>query len=248
MSKGKIISLGFEIIAIALASFAAFVAFAVLPSAVLAAITIATPNLIPQGNINTNQQVSITNNVNSTNDIASVLLEMKNSTSDMSNSSIANYTLGLVGPRTNGNWIIFFGGSPGIYQITRVFAKDNTSAIQTADYTNTFIGFKIIGLTPTSTTTTTGMANVTTTTTTTQTAASAVTSASTTSTSITQTSAGGSFLDMVTSTLTSNPIFIVIIAAIIIVPIIILVIVLKRRPKDVDVLPESQPPQESSTY
>jgi len=237
MNNEKVIFLAIATIAFTL------IAFAVFPSAVFAAITINTPTLLPQGNINTNQQVSITTNVVSTNDITGVVLEMKNSTSDLSNSSISNYTLGLVGARTNGNWIIFFGGNPGIYQINRIFATDNTTAVQTADYTGTFIGFRIIGAAATSTTTTTSIINVTTTTTTqttTTTGAATTSITTTTTTSIIEISPFEKILDF----FTSNPIYVIIIALIIIVPIVILVIVLKRRPKDV--LPEPQ--QEGSEY
>lgn len=210
------------------------------PSAVFAAMVIGTPILTPnKGTYSSGDQIIVTIPVTSQNDTTGVVMEVKNSTSDLSNSTYLNYTLILVGSRTNGNWIYTITVFPGIYQITRVFVTDNSSFIQVATYDMNIIGFRVVS--PTTTTTTTA-ANATTTTTT----MTNITTQATTSTS-SQTPAasplGGTFLDLITSLFT-NPVYILLITLIIIVPIIIWLFFKKKTPKDV--LPEPQ--QEGSTY
>lgn len=205
-------------------------AFIILPTSAGAAITIHNPVLTPnKATYSSGESIIITFGINSDNDTVSFIMELMNSTLDLSNSTLQNYTSTLVGSPTNGNWMYVLDASTGIYQITRAFATDNSSYVQTADYTQSFLGFKVLE----ANSTTNATANTTTTTTATNTEALPTTTTTTQSIG----SQGspydvGSPLGYVMTVFTSNPIFLVIIVIIIVVPIIILIYVLKKRTKN----------------
>lgn len=228
----------------------ALIALAVFPSAALATVTIGTPTF-NKDQVSEGQEEVITVPVVSDNDVTSVVIEMKNTTLDLANSTYQNITTSLTGSPTNGHWIYFFHGYAGIYQIWKVFGTDNRSAIGTADYTNTFIGFRVTGsatTTTTITTATTATSSTNLTTTTTTSAQTATTSATSSSTAISSTTTSstlfqGTPFEGIASFFQNNPLYLVIVALIVIIPVAILAIVFKRRPKDV--LPEPSPNQES---
>lgn len=200
-------------------------AFTILPAGASAAITIHNPVLTPnKATYSSGDPVIITFGVNSDNSTVSFIMELMNKTPDLSNSTIQNYTFTLVGSPTNGNWMYVLNVSAGIYQIMRAFATDNSSYVQTADYTQSFLGFEALGA-----------SNTTNATTTTTTSTEMLTTTTTTSQNI-QTQENqfdvGSPLGYIMTVFGSNPIFLVIIAITIIVPIIILLYVLKKRPKN----------------
>lgn len=207
------------------------------PSMVLATITISSAGLqgthFNKDKVYEQEQVVLTVPVASDNDVTSVIFQIKNTTLDLVNSSYKNYTATIAGAATNGNWIYFFTLGPGIYQLSKVIATDNTSFIQSKDFEDTTIAFKVLSSSTTSTTTTTA-ANATTTTTaaTTQTTTTISTSVTT---STTMTSAPSTIFEK----LFSNPIYIIAIALAVVVPLILLVIILTKKPEVISV-PESQ--------
>jgi len=205
-----------------LACFAVF-----LPSSVFATITIGTPGF-NRDKVYEQEEVVLTVPIVSDKDVISASVVIKNITLDSTNISSASnktYSLTRSGSATNGNWIYFFTLEPGIYQLSKVIATDNTSLIQSRDFEDTTIAFKVLASSTTSTTTTTTATGATTTTTTTT---SVTTSTTTTSTPST-----------IFEKLFSNPIYIVAIALVIVVPLILLMIILTKKPEMTSV-PENE--------
>jgi hypothetical protein len=171
--------------------------------------------------------------VTSTNGIANVSVEITNSTPDLSATTAQNYTLTLVGTPTSGNWMYVLNASEGVYQIMRAFATDNTSFVQTADYSQSFMGFRVQAQTPATTTTTSATIETTTTT-----SSSSTISTTTTSAAAQPNQQIGDIFNLespigkILAILTSNPIFLVILAMVLIVPLLILVYVIKKRAKN----------------
>src|SRR3989338_4917052 len=138
------------------ALFAFFIAvllstIAIFPTQVFADITIGTPTM-NKGIAAEGEEIVISVGVASPKDVTSVVFELKNFTLNVANSSYKNYTASLVGSAMNGNWLLFFRGgvgSAGIYQITKVIATDNSSAIQARFFESNLISFKVVSLTPT---------------------------------------------------------------------------------------------------
>jgi hypothetical protein len=205
-----------------LACFAVF-----LPSSVFATITIGTPGF-NKDKVYEQEQVVFTVPIVSDNDVTSASVVIKNITLDSTNiSSTSNktYTLTRIGSATNGNWIYFFTLGPGIYQLSKAIATDNTSLIQSRNFEEGITyAFKVLASSTTSTTTTTAATSATTTTTT---ATSVTTSTTTTSTPST-----------ILEKLFSNPIYIVAISLVIVVPVILMIIILTKKP-EVTSVPEN---------
>ena len=206
---------------------------AILPSTVLATITIGTP-IINKANAYEQEDVVLTIPVVSTNDVTSVIAEMKNMTLDMVNSSFVNYTTSLVGYRTSGNWIYFFKLGQGIYVLNRVIATDNTTMVQIRSFETSTIGFKVL---PSTSNNTINATNATSTTTTTETSTQ-TTTATTESTSDTSTPLvlPGYVLNNIES-LFKNPVYMILIALVVALPIIVLFFILAKS-KEKPILPE----------
>lgn len=221
-----------------------------------AAASIGSPG-ISNGKIYEGQLSTISIPVSSSNDVTQVLIEILNmtlpenstasnstvastnissNTTSATNSSAENYTATLVGTPRVGNWVYYFGGYAGLYQITRAFVTDNTSSTQVADFTSTFYGLEIVAAPMNST-------NVTATTTSTTTPApSTATETSTTTTTLSYYILSNTPVDTLYY-LVNNPIFLIIILSVIIVPLVIFFVVIKRRPKEY--LPKKENPSDS---
>jgi hypothetical protein len=211
-----------------LACFAVF-----LPSSVFATITIGTPGF-NKDKVYEQEQVVFMVPIVSDNDVTSASVVIKNITLDSTNiSSTSNktYTLTRIGSATNGNWIYFFTLGPGIYQLSKAIATDNTSLIQSRDFEEGITyAFKVLASSTTSTTTTTAATSATTTTN----AATTQTTTTSSTTSITTTTAPATILEK----LFSNPIYIVAISLVIVVPVILMIIILTKKP-EVTSVPEN---------
>jgi hypothetical protein len=221
---GKILLLGIAL----LACFAVF-----LPSTVLATITIGTPSF-NKAVVYEQEEVVMTVPVVSDKDVTSASVVIKNITLDSTNiSSTSNktYTLTRVGSATNGNWIYFFKLGPGIYQVYKVTATDNSSTSETKLFDFKIFAFKVLSSSTTTTTTTTNATTTTTTAATTQTT-------TTTSTSVTTSTTTTSTPSTILEKLFTNPLYLVAIALAIIVPVVLMIIILTKKP-EVTSVPEN---------